>query len=451
MKVLKEETEKLQKEKDTMNDDGPDNVDGEEGGGATAMDTTATATSTWNLAREATSKMVVLQSVLEDIETHATKQTEEFQQLRRRADDADSRQLLNALVTAIAVYRDRLASAATNDDVDDAIAENNTAELFNLQNEIETMNNSIVDSAATSNDDDIIEINAGGKIISALRSTLTLAPDTMFSSKFSGRWEERMKRDNNGRVFIDEDSELIEIIINFLRKKKREDPSNPVQSPPKVREEKKEDFISLLDYYGLSDFFYPPPVLLPLDIANIEVFQPYGSVVDVTKSVDKIQFNKASRETGHWFVACKPSLDVSKEGSFWKVTIDVLPNNHRISLGIIGNIGASNFSFSDSPIYGWGCNGVVYGGSDRSEDSGWTGFTEGECLYFHLKSNKLTMFSFDKNRKFVIGGIAATAIREYYIHFNFQTHQAGRTAHIFGAKISLEPLSDEERKLLLEN
>ena len=182
-------------------------------------------------------------------------------------------------------------------------------------------------------------------------------------------------------------------------------------------------------------------MLLPLDIANIEVFQPYGSVVDVTKSVDKIQFNKASRETGHWFVACKPSLDVSKEGSFWKVTIDVLPCNHRISLGIIGNIGASNFSFSDSPIYGWGCNGVVYGGSDRSEDSGWTGFTEGECLYFHLKSNKLTMFSVQKNKVFVIG-IVTTAIREYYIHFNL---------HDVGTKISLEPLSDEERTLLPEN
>ena len=85
--------------------DGPDNVVGEVGGGegATAMDTTATATSTWDLAREASSKMV-LQSVLEDMEPHDTKQEEEFQQLRRRADDADSRQLLNALVTAIAVY-----------------------------------------------------------------------------------------------------------------------------------------------------------------------------------------------------------------------------------------------------------------------------------------------------------------------------------------------------------
>ena len=71
--------------------DGPDNVDGEEGGGATAMDTTATATSTstWDLAREASSKLV-LQSHLEDMETRATKQKEELQQLRRRTDDAET-------------------------------------------------------------------------------------------------------------------------------------------------------------------------------------------------------------------------------------------------------------------------------------------------------------------------------------------------------------------------
>ena len=310
-----------------------------------------------------------------------------------------------------------------------------------LQNEIATMN-SVFGSSANVSDDDFIEIDVGGKIIRVLRSTLCLAPDTMLAYMFSGRWDDRLTRDNDGHVLLDHDPELIEIIINFLRKKKREDPSNPVQSPPKVREEKKEDFISLLDYYGLSDFFYPPPVLLPLDIANIEVFQPYGSVVDVTKSVDKIQFTNASRERAYCFVACKPSLDVSEEGSFWKVTIDVLPNNHWIYLGIIGNIGADKNSCSDSTSYGWscnGCNGLVYHGGLILRE--FTGFTEGECLYFHLKSNKLTMFSVQKNKVFVIG-IVTTAIREYYIHFNL---------HDVGTKISLEPLSDEERKLLPEN
>ncbi|OEU11365.1 hypothetical protein FRACYDRAFT_228067 [Fragilariopsis cylindrus CCMP1102] len=290
-------------------------------------------------------------------------------------------------------------------------------ETEKLQKEKDTMNT----VGPTSSDDDvIIEINAGGKVISALRSTLCLvAPDTMFSYMFSGRWDDSLTRDNNGHVFLDHDPELIEIIVNFLRTKKIEDQSSPVKSPT-IPDGKKKEFETLLHYFGLSDFFYPSPLLLPLDIANIEVVQPHGSVVDVTKGVNKIQFTNASRERAHYFdfVACKPSLDVSDEGSFWKVTIDVLPDdiNNWIYLGIIGNLGANEQTN----------NQVFHGGSNRSEDSSWTGFTEGECLYFHLKSDRLTMFT----------------NREYYIHFDFFT---------FGAKISLEALSDEERKLLPEN
>ncbi|OEU08100.1 hypothetical protein FRACYDRAFT_221053 [Fragilariopsis cylindrus CCMP1102] len=404
-----------------MNDDGPDNVDGEGGGGggAAVMDTTATATSPW-------------ESVLKDMETHATKQKETLQQLRRRADDTET---ADDAETSLAGSRKEIKVLKEEND--------------KLQKGKNTMN---AVGSVSNNDDDIIEINAGGKVTCALRSTLSLvAPDTTFSNMFSGRWDGSLTRDNNGHVLLDHDPELIEIIVHFLRTKKTEDLSNPMESPT-IPDGKEKEFEILLHYFGLSDFFYPPSVLLPLDIANIEVVQSHGSVVDVTKSVNKIQFtNAASRERAHWFVACKPSLDVSEEGSFWKVTIDVLPDNRWIYLGIIGNIGASNFSYSDSTSYGWGCNGHVDdGGLIRSGDSGWTGFTEGECLYFHLKSNKLTMFSVDKNRKFVIGGIATTAICKYYIHFNLTNH-AARTAPVFGAKISLEPLSDEERKLLPEN
>jgi len=62
-----------------------ENIDGD---GEEGIDTTM-MTTTWDLAREASSKMV-LQSVLEDMETRATKQKEELQQLRRRADDAET-------------------------------------------------------------------------------------------------------------------------------------------------------------------------------------------------------------------------------------------------------------------------------------------------------------------------------------------------------------------------
>ena len=80
-----------------------------------------------------------------------------------------------------------------------------------------------------------------------------------------------------------------------------------------------------------------------LDIAEIDVVQPQGSSVVVTKSEKKIQFSyDVSIGTRFFFVACKPSLNSSGEGSFWKVTIDTLPRNNRLFLGINGNLNVSS-------------------------------------------------------------------------------------------------------------
>lgn len=61
-------------------------------------------------------------------------------------------------------------------------------------------------------------------------------------------------------------------------------------------------------------------------------------------------------------------------------------------------------------------------------------------LYFHLKSKKLTMFSVQKKRKFVM--VIATTVPSYYIHFNFLTVHT---------KLTLEQLRENECGRLLEN
>ena len=99
-------------------------------------------------------------------------------------------------------------------------------------------------------------------MIKALRSTLTLAPESMFSYMFSGRWEDTLIRDDCGRVFLDHDPELIELIVNFLRTKKIENQSSTTIKSSKIPDGKKDEFESLLHYFGLTDFFYPPPVFL---------------------------------------------------------------------------------------------------------------------------------------------------------------------------------------------
>eukprot|EP00548_Thalassiothrix_antarctica_P020978 CAMPEP_0194189272 /NCGR_PEP_ID=MMETSP0154-20130528/58254_1 /TAXON_ID=1049557 /ORGANISM="Thalassiothrix antarctica, Strain L6-D1" /LENGTH=72 /DNA_ID=CAMNT_0038910315 /DNA_START=16 /DNA_END=231 /DNA_ORIENTATION=+ len=72
----------------------------------------------------------------------------------------------------------------------------------------------------------------------------------MLSYMFSGRWEKSLIRDSSGRIFLDHDPQLIEIILNHLRVKRIEDPSHPVQ-PPKIPEGKKDAFSTLLKYFEL--------------------------------------------------------------------------------------------------------------------------------------------------------------------------------------------------------
>ena len=256
---------------------------------------------------------------------------------------------------------------------------------------------------------------------------------------FSGRWEKSLTRDSNGRIYLEHDPELIELIVNFLRTKKIEGPSSKeIIVCPEIPKGKEQAFRVLLNYFGLTDFFYPPVVVLPLDITNIDEVQSHGSAIKVTKRKNKIQFSKSTHNGYVDFVACKPTLDFSGEGSFWKVTIGASPIGWMY-LGIIGNLDTSDDSHEDATSYGWASSSSSYhGGTNKIGDGGWYGFNQSDCLYFHLKSNKLTTFHVQKNKKFTID--VATTVGAYYIHFNM---------HFSNTMLTLEPLDEEERACFL--
>ena len=308
-----------------------------------------------------------------------------------------------------------------------------------MSNENQNQNSAVVGSTATTpptdtsiiRGDDIIEIDAGGKIIKTRRSTLTLVPNSLFASMFSGRWA--LELDTNGRIFIDENSELIEIIVDFLRMKKREDPSKPAP-PPTVHNDTKDNFLSLLNYYGLTEFFYPSLQPLVFDIANIAVMHPDVSSIDVVKSEDKIQFSQDSDAHEYEHVVCIPSLDSSGEGAFWKVTIDQMDDGW-LFLGIVGNLNFEADATSDSTAYGMDSTDVWRGGGSDS-DGDWTGFGQGDCVYFKFKSNKLTVYNVRKDKKFEI---CTCSTGNAYILFDLGC----------GTKVTLEPLDEEKHKYLL--
>ena len=65
-------------------------------------------------------------------------------------------------------------------------------------------------------DDDLVEINAGGKIIVAKRSTLTQIQGSRMAALFSGRWDKKLMRDSHGRIFLDVDPICFQAIVDYL-------------------------------------------------------------------------------------------------------------------------------------------------------------------------------------------------------------------------------------------
>jgi len=56
-------------------------------------------------------------------------------------------------------------------------------------------------------DDELLEINAGGQVVEVLRGTLTQMKGTTLSGLFSGRWENQFMRDEKQRIFLDINNE----------------------------------------------------------------------------------------------------------------------------------------------------------------------------------------------------------------------------------------------------
>lgn len=69
----------------------------------------------------------------------------------------------------------------------------------------------------TFDEDPIISLNVGGKLISTRRSTLQRMPDTVLALICVSPWSESVTKDNDGRIFFDCDPWAFEYILNQLR------------------------------------------------------------------------------------------------------------------------------------------------------------------------------------------------------------------------------------------
>lgn len=112
-------------------------------------------------------------------------------------------------------------------------------------------------------DSDVLHLNVGGDRLAVLRRTLTSVEGSMLASRFSGRWDETLEKDQDGNFFIDQPIELFRPMINFLRAKACETPLGPPIKSPYIRDyELRQDFYRLVEYFGMTPGIYPTVIEL---------------------------------------------------------------------------------------------------------------------------------------------------------------------------------------------
>ena len=104
--------------------------------------------------------------------------------------------------------------------------------------------------------DDVIELNIGGQAMTTTRSTLCQVEGSLLSSMFSGRWDNSMSRDKDGRIFLDFNPTYFGYILDYLRAKKIPTADKPATLPT-VASNQANNYHKLIEYLGLGDEMFP--------------------------------------------------------------------------------------------------------------------------------------------------------------------------------------------------
>jgi len=124
---------------------------------------------------------------------------------------------------------------------------------------------------------DVLHLNVGGTKMAVLRRTLTSVEGSMLASRFSGRWDESIERDENGHFFIDQEFALFEPMVNYLRHKCNETEGYPMDSP--YSRGRTQDFYRMVEYYGMTQGIFPTELNVAYNsLENVETLDMIGSL-----------------------------------------------------------------------------------------------------------------------------------------------------------------------------
>lgn len=141
---------------------------------------------------------------------------------------------------------------------------------------------------------EVLQINAGGSIFTAKRSTLCTYDRSMLGAMFSGRWNDKgFCKDAEGRVYLELNSECFAVILEWLRARSI-DPMAQVPAPPPGKED---IFQTMINYLQLEEF---------MDSGDKDLF--HAKVVQVPSQSGRLSdnpspiFNNSMEEgwTSHW-------------------------------------------------------------------------------------------------------------------------------------------------------
>ena len=177
-------------------------------------------------------------------------------------------------------------------------------------------------------DDDIIFLNVGGQKYTTTRSTLCQVEGSLLAAMFSGRWESKLKRDQDGVVFFDFNPHYFGYVMDYLRAKRIATPENPAPLP-KVPEDQMKNFNNLVEYLGLKDEFGPTEI--PTEIAVSEKFNLRSSGVNLQDD-GKVAVHYSTHQ-GHQYVLGE---NVYSQGIVrHKLKLESFQDNHWIMVGMV--------------------------------------------------------------------------------------------------------------------
>ena len=212
--------------------------------------------------------------------------------------------------------------------------------------------------------DDIISLNVGGQKFTTTRSTLCQVEGSLLSSMFSGRWEDSLKRDQDGAVFFDFNPDYFNYILKYLRTKKIVTSEKPAELP-KVPPDDLKNFIALLEYLGLSE-----EIGVSADeIVRSEKFNLHGPQITLQEE------GKVAVRSLNWGYEYVLGENIYQQGVVHlKLKLESFKDNAWLLVGIVKEDAVqqkSSNSYGWPGSYGWvlGTSGQVWKNGSQTYDN----------------------------------------------------------------------------------